>query len=38
VIPIFNQDGHQAKSRKKGDENLKKSSPILTYTKAAIDN
>ena len=28
VIPNSNQDGHQAKSRKKGDENFKKSSPL----------
>jgi hypothetical protein len=28
VIPTFNQDGRQAKNRKKGDEILKKSSPL----------
>jgi hypothetical protein len=28
VIPTSNQDGHQAKNRKKGDEILKKSSPL----------
>jgi hypothetical protein len=27
VIPTFNQDGHQAKNRKKGDE-IKKNSPL----------
>jgi hypothetical protein len=27
VIPTFNQDGRQAKNRKKGDEIKKKSSP-----------
>jgi hypothetical protein len=27
-IPTSNQDGHQAKNRKKGDEILKKSSPL----------
>jgi hypothetical protein len=28
VIPTSNQDGHQAKNRKKGDEILKKYSPL----------
>jgi hypothetical protein len=28
VIPTSNQDGRQAKNRKKGDEILKKSSPL----------
>jgi hypothetical protein len=28
VIPTSNQDGHQAKNRKKGDEIFKKSSPL----------
>jgi hypothetical protein len=28
VIPTSNQDGHQAKNRKKGDEILKESSPL----------
>jgi hypothetical protein len=28
VIPASNQDGRQAKNRKKGDEILKKSSPL----------
>jgi hypothetical protein len=28
VIPTSNQDGHQAKNRKKGDEIKKKSSPL----------
>jgi hypothetical protein len=28
VIPTSNQDGHQAKYRKKGDEIKKKSSPL----------
>jgi hypothetical protein len=28
VIPISNQDGHQAKHRKKGDAILKESSPL----------
>jgi hypothetical protein len=28
VIPTFNQDGHQARNRKKGGRNLKKSSPL----------
>jgi hypothetical protein len=28
VIPTSNQDGHQAKDRKKGDEILKRSSPL----------
>jgi hypothetical protein len=28
VILTSNQDGHQAKNRKRGDENLKKSSPL----------
>jgi hypothetical protein len=28
VIPISNQDGHQAKNRKRGDEIKKKSSPL----------
>jgi hypothetical protein len=28
VIPTFNQDGHQARNRKKGDEILKKCSPL----------
>jgi hypothetical protein len=28
VIPTSNQDGGQAKNRKKGDEILKKSSPL----------
>jgi hypothetical protein len=35
VIPTSNQDGHQAKNRKKGDAILKESSPLklLTYVK-----
>jgi hypothetical protein len=28
VIPTSNQDGHQAKNRKKGDAILKESSPL----------
>jgi hypothetical protein len=28
VIPTFNQEGHQAKNRKKGNEIKKKSSPL----------
>jgi hypothetical protein len=28
VIPTSNQDGHQAKNRKRGDEIKKKSSPL----------
>jgi hypothetical protein len=28
VIPTFNQDGRQARNRKKGDEILKKCSPL----------
>jgi hypothetical protein len=28
VIPTSNQDGHQAKNRKKGDDIFKKSSPL----------
>jgi hypothetical protein len=28
VIPTFNQDGHQAKNRKMGNEIFKKSSPL----------
>jgi hypothetical protein len=28
VIPTSNQDGHQTKNRKKGDEIKKKSSPL----------
>jgi hypothetical protein len=28
LIPIFNQDGRQARNRKKGDEIKKKSSPL----------
>ena len=28
VIPTSNQDGHQAKNRKRGDDILKKSSPL----------
>jgi hypothetical protein len=28
VIPTSNQDGHQARNRKKGDEILKTSSPL----------
>jgi hypothetical protein len=29
VIPTSNQDGHQAKNRKRGDETVKKSSPLI---------
>jgi hypothetical protein len=36
VIPTSNQDGRQAKNRKKGG--MLKFELILTYTKAAMDN
>jgi hypothetical protein len=38
VIPTSNQDGHQAKNRKKGDDIFKKSSPFLFLATAAILN
>ena len=33
MIPISNQDGHQAKNRKKGDEIKRKSSPLKLLSK-----
>ena len=37
VIPTSNQDGHQAKNRKKGDEIFKKSSPLKLPSQSQLN-